>query len=186
MAKKITDDGEIVDVVTHEVIARSPPMWKTPFNHDTDLESLASGTACRDPSKTQQQFAKDADINEILRKFMLGGDLPVHGSPVYQDAEEEFDLQNQIVTRHQVEEAWNALPAAVRNILRTPETFVRYIDECSRTGHYDELIELGLVDPGTPDTARVTTEEVQKPSAPPGGAPAPVDGKAPVAPNSAL
>lgn len=142
--KTVTEDGEIVDVLTHEVVARAPPFFKTPHNHDTDLEATACALTCTDPSRTQQQFVKDADINNILAKFMQTGELNVTGEPRYQDIDALLDLQDSIVTRHEVNQAWDALPAAVRNILKDPKTFTDYVTHCLQTGDLDPLRELGL------------------------------------------
>lgn len=146
MAKKVTTDGEVIDEVTHEVIARVPIYWKTPFNHDTDHESRAFGLECKDDSKTQQQFAKDADINVILAKFLKTGELPHSTAAMeYRDvAEDALDLQAQIVTGWEVDQAWNALSPEVRNTLRDPMTMTRYIQHCLETGDLEHLEELGL------------------------------------------
>lgn len=163
-AQAVTEDGEIINTVTHEVIARPPPFFKTPWNHDTDAESNAHAVSHMEESKTQQQFAKDADINEILRKFMNTGELPKGPAapPQYMDIPEEFDLQNQMVTAHQVQEAWQQLPAAIRATL-TPATFCDYVDHCVETGDLDPLRELGLA------KAKETPKEPEtpKPAAPP-------------------
>lgn len=161
--KTITEDGEIVDVVTHEPVAMAQPFWKTPYNHNTDAEAAATALSCKDPSKTQQQFAKDADINAILAKFLQTGELNTTGIPTYINYEGEFDLQDSIVTSSQVEAAWAELPTAVRAILRTPKQFVEYIDHCMQTGDLDPLRELGLAKPLDP-----------QPTTPTGGTPAPV------------
>lgn len=153
--KKITEDGEIVDIITEELVARAPPFFKTPWNHDTDLVSSLAALTCRDPSKTQQSFMAEADINNILRKFMQTGELPTTGAPVYQDFEEEFDLQSKMVTAWQVQEAWDSLPIAVRNILKDPKTFADYVSHCLETGDLDPLRELGL--------AKAVEEPVVKP-----------------------
>lgn len=95
--KTITDDGEILDTNCEDCgpIAVAPPFWKTPHNHDRDAESARYALTCNDKSKTQQQFAKDADINVILAKFMQTGELNLTGTPLYQDADAEFDLRTQ-------------------------------------------------------------------------------------------
>lgn len=160
--KKITEDGEIIDVVTNEAVAMAPPFFKTPHNHDTTAEAKSSALICHDPSKTQQQFAKDSDINEILAKFMRSGELPVTGPANYQNNEQEFDLMDQMVTGYDVDQAWNALPTAVRAILGTPKKFVDYVDHCMQVGDLDPLRELGL--------AKAKALETPTPS---GGTPAP-------------
>lgn len=149
LGDKIFDDetGEITQGETTRLTAldaRFGINWKTPWNHDTDSESLSTALVCPEPSKTQQQFAADADINNILRKFMLTGELPNTTQPRYMDVDREFDLQNEMVTAYQVEEAWNALPVAVRNILKDPKTFADYVDHCLETGDLGPLVELGL------------------------------------------
>lgn len=172
MAKKITEDGEIIDEVTHETIWHTPQQWKTPFNHDTNTESLSSALRCKDPSKTQQHHAADADINNILRKFMDTGQLPTTGQPRYMDVETEFDLQNSMVTASQVEEAWNALPAAVRNILKNPATFTQYVDHCLETGDLGPLEELGLATKQEPLTPPTASNQAPTGGAPPVATPA--------------
>lgn len=161
--KTLTDDGEIIDEITYETVAMAPPFFKTPWNHDRDAESASTGLLCLDASKTQQQFAKDADINVILAKFLNTGELPTTGPPTYGETQDFTDLQDQIVTRAQVDAAWEALPAAVRNILKDPKTFADYVDHCVKTGDIDPLRELGLAPPST----------AAEPKTDPGGTPAP-------------
>ena len=154
----------------------APPFFKTPHNHDTVAESNAHSTSRMDASKTQQQFAKDADINNILRKFMATGELPMGAQkPIYMDVEQEFDLQSSMVTAHQVKEAWDALPTAVRATLN-PSTFCDYVDHCVETGDLAPLVELGLANPpADPDPPQ---PEPTKPAGTPGASPAPPAGNA--------
>jgi hypothetical protein len=164
VAKKITDDGEIInEVLPHTAVELPAPFWKTPYNYDRDEEAFRTGLACKDKSKTQQQFAKDADINVILAKFLNTGELPSTGAPTYQDVEAEFDLQDQMVTAYQVDEAWNKLPTAVRNILKDPKTFADYVSHCLETGDIDPLRELGLANPlpAAPGSSPATPEPVK-------------------------
>lgn len=171
MPKKLTEDGEIVDVVTDEIIARPPPFFKTPWNHDTDAESNKGTCDCKDPSKTQQQFAKEADINNILAKFLQTGEPPpTIGEPTYGDQDNDITLQDIIVTRAEVEAAWEALPARVRNTLKDPDTFVRYIDHAMATGELDDLRDLGLAKPKPAEPA-VTPGGVSPAPQPPKEAP---------------
>lgn len=164
MPKKITPDGEIINTVEHKTIPQAGPFWKTPWNHDRDAESNSVALTCLDPSKTQQQFLKDADINVILAKFKETGELPQISGAIYQDIQDFVDLQDTIVTRSQVDLAWNKLSAEVRNTLKDPETFARYYEHCVTTGDLEPLYELGLE----------PRPEPPKPPSPPGGvSPAP-------------
>lgn len=177
MAKRITEDGEILDEVSREIIARVPPMWKTGFNHDTDAESLATGLECKDPSKTQQQFAKEADINHILAKFNATNVLPTIGEARYEDlADEEVDFQNRMVTSWEVEQAWQQLTPEQRNTLKNPATMVEYVDHCLQTGDFDDLVKLGLATKKTPPAPAPVAPDPATPPA--GGTPAPAGANA--------
>lgn len=170
-------DFETGEVITMETPPESralttAPFWKTPFNHDTDWEAQSTALTCKDPSLTQQQFAKDSDINVILSKFMQTGELNTTGQAVYQDVE-EGDLQDRIITRWEVDKAWSDLPAAVRNILKDPRTFTDYVQHCLDTGDLDPLRELGLATPVK------STAEPPEPKTPPMAPPVPPEVKEP-------
>lgn len=167
MPKRITEDGEIIDEVTHEIVAMQPPFFKTAHNHNRDVESLAHSQANNEPSKTQQQFAKDADINNILAKFQQTGELNLIGTPIYRDIAEEFDLQQKMVTAAEVEHAWNALSPEVRNTLRDPKTFADYVEHCLEVGDLEPLRKLGLAKPEPPQPAIVAPPVATPPAAPP-------------------
>lgn len=191
MAKKEIGK-QLIDDETGEVLAETSvtptiqidgPFWKTPWNHDRDNESLATSLTCRDPSKTQQQFAKETDINEILRKFLSTGELPATGAPAFADVE-ETELMDRMVTAWEVDQAWDKLPPAARAILRTPQKFVEWYDQCIETGNIEGLREIGLI-----PTEKEAAKAAQAPSEPPkpesGGSPAPDAGKAAPAPAGA-
>lgn len=127
------DTGEILLQTEPATVndLKNGPFWKTPFNHDTTSEALRTAHACTDESRTQQQFASEADINNILAKFLRTGQPPegFAAGGTFMDIDELRDLQDVIITRAQVDEAWNALPAAVRNILKDPKTFSDYFSK---------------------------------------------------------
>lgn len=175
-----TDTGELTVIeYTYRTIMRDQaPDWKTPWNHDTDAESLSTGLQCKDPSRTQQQFAKEADINQILAKFQTTGELPVTGQAHYADVTDNRDLQDRIVTAWEVEQAWNELPAAARNILKDPRIFADYVDHCVKTGDIEPLRELGLA-PKLETPPPATPEPPQAAAPPGGGTPAPSAAKEP-------
>lgn len=175
-----TESGELTVLRTpYTTILRDCQPWKTPYNHDTDAESLSTALTCRDPSKAQQQFAKDADINNILRKFMQTGQLTTVAGMAYQEEIDDRDLLDRMVTSWEVNEAWQKLTPEVRNVLRNPETFTRYVDHCLKSGEMDELVKLGLA------VAQTPPEPPKPPSPPGGGSPAsPTAAGAPSAPQS--
>jgi len=62
----ITADGEITELNL---------VFKTPYNHDTLAEALRTAQVNDEPSKTQQHFKDEADINEIMRRWLKTGEI---------------------------------------------------------------------------------------------------------------
>lgn len=119
---------------------------RAPFNYDADEASLSSGFASKDPTRTQQHQAEEADINTIVRRFGVTGQLPqVPFPPTFQDfSEVVFDYQSAQNLIRQAQESFNALPANVRTRFdNDPGKFVQFVSE---PGHEAELRELGLLE----------------------------------------
>ena len=145
-----TETGELEEIPNRYVTAilTDPPVFKTPFNHNRDKESDSTALICKDPSRTQQQFLAETDINNILKKFLDTRDpttLGITGAPQYRDIEREFDLQDQMVTAWDVEQAWLKLPVEARAILQTPTRFVEWYDKCLEEGNVQGLVDIGLI-----------------------------------------
>lgn len=149
MAKKITAEGEIVDVT----LALPAPFFKTPFNHDTDAESARLGLLCRDPSKTQQHQAEEADINTIVKRFNISGQLPqIPLPPSIADFSETFDFQTAMNTLNQAKAAFGALPAEIRSTFNNnPHAYVSYVDAAIEAGDLDQLRKWGVAVPAPPE-----------------------------------
>lgn len=67
--KHLMPDGEVVS-------APALPQFKTPYNHDTKLVSDLTATFCPEESLTKQEFKDDADINNIINRFLRAGEPP--------------------------------------------------------------------------------------------------------------
>lgn len=176
MAKKIlTDDGEIIDA---PVMASTPVFFKTPWNHDTDQESALATSSPGEKTLTQQHLARDTETAVILQKFMnTGTDLSTLGTPNYVDIEDKGDLQDQMVTSWEVEQAWGELSPEVRNTLKDPQTFVNYVQHCLQTGDLDPLRQMGLAN-RFEELPVKTTEKVAETTSSTAGTPAAGGGKA--------
>lgn len=173
----ITPAVEIEEATPEEIadaMKKATPFFKTPFNHNTDMESARLGLVCLDDTRTQRHLADETKMENILAKFMQTGELPVQREAVYQDAEEYFDLQKAIVTKSQVMEAWARLPDTAKELLETPERLVSYIDKHAVTGNREALERVGILQPQKP--------EAPTPTPPPGGTPAPEPTAAPKTP----
>ena len=63
----------MIDNDTGEVIML---FIRTPYNYDTDKISQNTGLDCGPETKTQQQFRDEVDINTIVERFGVTGELP--------------------------------------------------------------------------------------------------------------
>lgn len=117
---------------------------RAPHNYDVDAASAASGLACDEPTLTQQHFAEEADINTIVRRFKITGELPsAQTVPTFADFEEAVDYHQALNQLRHAEEAFMALPAEVRRRFENdPGRLVAFVsDEANRA----EAEGLGLV-----------------------------------------
>jgi len=147
----------------------SPVFLRTPYNYDADSVSQETGLLCEDKSLAQQQFLEESDINTIVRRFNLTGQLPDNvRAPQYADFEAVFDFQTAMNAIRSAEESFMAMPAAVRSrFSNDPQLFVEF---CSDPGNLDEARKLGLAMPLPVDKSPAPAGDV----APAGGATAAV------------
>lgn len=97
------------------------------------------------PSRTQQQFLKDCDINVILQRYMKHGAdprLPQEG--MFGDFSNLPDLQSAMNTVIEAETAFFGLPSKVRREFDNDP--VKLLEFLQDPGNRDRAVELGLVD----------------------------------------
>jgi hypothetical protein len=140
--------------------------FRLPYDEERNLDEAMRVQINTGPDTiVQKQFAKDADINELVRRFGLLGKLPepVTDPRFYGDVEDIPDLRTALDRIRDAQQRFAALPSRVRARFRNQpaELFAFLEDERNRP----EAVQLGLL------TAR-------KEPAPPSGAPA-VEGGAP-------
>lgn len=117
---------------------------RNPFNYDTDEVSESCGLGNFDESKTQQSFLEECDINTIIRRFGLGGDIPTGvRMPVYGDFTGINDFQSAMNAIAVANEAFDAMPAEVRR--RFNHDPGQFVDFCLDDKNRDEAVKLGLV-----------------------------------------
>lgn len=96
-----------------------------------------------EPSKTKQEFAEEADINRLMERYTLTGEIPVGITGTYGDFSDapDFMQAQEIVLRAQQQFA--ALPAKVRaRFENDPAQFLAFVHD---EANYGELRELGLL-----------------------------------------
>lgn len=133
-----------------------------PFNYDTNGDGDASGLCCEDKSRALQSAAEECDINTIVRRFHLTGQLPENvRAPVFGDFDGVFDYQSAMNAVRAAQESFMAMPPEVRaRFGNDPGELVAF---CSDEANRSEAEKLGLLVPPL---------EAEGPQAPT-GAPAP-------------
>lgn len=121
------------------------PFLRTPYNYDMCQASLDTGLLCQDPSLAQQHQREDADINTIVVRFGLTGELPVSQRVAeYGDfTGMTNDYHTSLNMVHAAHEAFFALPAALRE--RFDNDPAKIIEFCNNSENREEAIKLGLI-----------------------------------------
>lgn len=159
-------------------MGKNTPFVRSAYNYDQWLASEVSGVSCGEPSLAQQQFAEEVDINTLIRRFHLSGEMPDDVRPVtYGDFTEVFDFHtaaNAIALAH---ENFEAMPAELRQKFQNdPARFVAF---CSDDKNLPEMRSMGLA---TAERTPLPTDNGPSgPSGAPEARPAPAD-PAPSAP----
>lgn len=139
-----TETGELnitpPDNVQYAKFARSAG-----FNYDTNAASDESGIDfTNDPGLTQQQFKDECDINEIVRRFGLTGELPENvRTPRSGDFTGVNDYQSAMNAVRAADEAFMELPGELRKRFdNDPQKLMDFMED---ENNKEEAIKLGLV-----------------------------------------
>lgn len=128
-----------------------------------DSRSTEFGLSCKDPSLTQQQFAAEADINNIVDTFLRTGFLPDPvRMPQYVDYEGVFDFQSAMNVVRAADENFMRLDAKVRaRFHNSPQEFLEFFADPSNK---EEGQRLGLLMPEVPSKAPSAAADGAPPS----------------------
>lgn len=117
------------------------------------ITKLANGnlkvqTMNTEPSRTQQQFKAQVNINNIMKKYAITGDMTIFiksGKGRYGDFSGIGDYQTALNKIIETQESFNNLPPLVRQKFENePGQLLEFINDKS---NYDEAVKLGLIDP---------------------------------------
>lgn len=117
---------------------------RTPYNYDRNEVSIETGLSCPPESEVVQSQKEESDINTIVRRFGLTGQLPPFTRiPQYGDFNGITDYHtamNQVIAAN---DQFMKLPGSLRaKFNHDPEQYVNFcLDENNR----DQLIEMGLI-----------------------------------------
>jgi len=140
------------------------PFVRNPYNYDMALVSQETGLACQDPSLAQQHMKDECDINVIVERFGVTGQLPVRAiEPFYGDFSGVSDYHTALNKIKAADEAFMALPAKLRaKFDHDPNALLNFLEnEQNRS----EAIELGLIDGEPVAQPIVSAVETPKPDA---------------------
>lgn len=138
--------------------------FRAPYAYDGDKVSFDTGLECPEPTMAQQNFKDECDINYILERFGVTGELPSGvRQPQYGDFTGVTDYQSALNAVIAADEAFMAMPAAVR--ARFDNDPAKFVDFVADDANYEEAAKLGLVKPQQAVEVANTAEK-ESPKAP--------------------
>lgn len=130
--------------------------WRHQYDEARDQkEGDLAALRCEDPSLTQQHFTKDADINEIARRFGLNDipSAPILDASYYRDTTADPSLMDILEARRAVQDHFMGLPAKLRRRFHnSPSELWNFVTDPENA---EEAIRLGLLT-DTPTSASAT------------------------------
>lgn len=111
-----------------------------------DQASNETGLKCLDKSLAQQQFGEEVDINTIVKRFNLTGQLPTNfNMPTYGDFTGISDYHTALNVVRAADEEFLSLPADLRaRFDNDPGKLIEFLENDENR---DEAVKLGLVAP---------------------------------------
>lgn len=129
---------------------------RSSFNYDRDVVSNETALECLDESKAIQSAEEESNINTIVRRFGISGELPNQvAMPQSGDFTNIPDFHTAMNLVRQAQEEFVRVPAEIR--ARFNNDPGRFMDFFEDPANYDEALKLGLVNvrpvppSGTPD-----------------------------------
>jgi len=136
------------------------PFVRNPYNYDKDEASINDALLCQDPSLAQQHMRDECDINVIIERFGVTGELPsAPVSPQYGDFSGVTDYHSALNQINATMDDFMALPAKLR--VRFDHDPVKLLEFLENDQNRDEAIQLGLID-GKPVAETIVSTETPK------------------------
>lgn len=123
---------------------KGPVKARTPYNYDRNAASNAVALGDFEPTRTQQQFKDECDINNIAKNFGLTGRMPTNvRMPMFGDFTDVDDYASALNAARRAAHSFMQMPAAVRERFgNDPQGFLEF---CSNPANAEEAKSLGLV-----------------------------------------
>lgn len=128
------------------VPAKGFVFFRTPYNYDMDEVSVATALECTDESLAIQSAKDEVDINTIVKRFGLTGELPEDlKMPRSGDFTGVPDFHTAMSMVRQAQDEFLRVPADIRaRFGNDPGKFMAFIDD---DRNYDEAKRLGFLKP---------------------------------------
>lgn len=122
---------------------------RSAYNYDADQASIDSGLVCPDDSLAVQAAEEESNINTIVRRFGLSGQLPDQvAMPQSGDFTNLPDFHTAMNLVRQAQEEFVRVPAEIRaRFSNDPQQFMNFFED---PANYDEALKLGLVNARPP------------------------------------
>lgn len=134
-----------------------PTFLRTAYNYDMNKAGDESALHCKEPTLTQQNFAEEVDINTIVKRFGLNGEIPTSARvPMYSDFTEAMDYHQAMNAIRMADETFYSMPAEIRT--RFDNNPGKFVDFCNKKENYDEALKMGLAMPRAASLAEQTKE----------------------------
>lgn len=113
---------------------------RTKVRHDVNLDDKGEKV----PTRTQQQFKAECDINNIMAKYKKTGVLPslIKADPRYGDFSDVLDYQESLNIVMHANDQFAALSAKVRR--RFDNDPAKFLEFTADPKNAEEMIDLGL------------------------------------------
>lgn len=153
------ETGEILGVP-----GKAPVFLRTAYNYDMDAVSRETGWSTMEPSLAKQEFKDETNINTIVERFGLTGELPsdvkMPMSGDFTDAVTDYQSALNMVLK--ADEEFLRLPAHVRaEFDNNPQKLLEFVENPKNR---DKAKELGLL---VPDVVKPAPMEVMVMNSPP-------------------
>lgn len=155
----VDQNGEIVSAAN----MGETVFLRTAHNYDRDQASLSSGYSSDLPSLAQQQFKDEADINTIVERFGLTGQLPENVAvPQSGDFVDAMDYQSAMNVIRSAQESFMQMPAHVREEFNNdPGRFVAFVND---PDNKDRAAKLGILAPAKGDPEPMLVKVIPEPT----------------------
>lgn len=121
-------------------------------NHRDLAERTTSdccGSADHPTGRTKQSFSEDADINNVMARWIKTGDMPKQGRPTYGDFSNVDEYQTMLNRIIDAEESFMELSPKIRDRMHNdPANLIKFI---SNPDNREEALKLGLIQAIVPE-----------------------------------